>query len=102
MILLIYIYPTGDYTSSSGVYVNQHGDYGGITRSSYPASIISGLLFKNEFIQVYEMNPNNVKETMIVNFRKKGRRNVNLGGCIKVTIQFISASTQHIICSCTA
>ena len=91
-----YISPTGDYTSSSGVYGNQYGVYGGTTKSINPASLISGILFKNE------VNPNNAKETMIVNFGETGRRNVNLGYSIEVTIQFISAYTQRPICTCTA
>lgn len=97
-----YVSPTGDYTSSSGVYGNQYGVYGGTTKSTNPASIISGILFKNGFIQVNEVNPTNANETMIVNFGETGRRNVNLGYSIEVTIQFISASTQRPICSCTA
>ena len=97
-----YISPTGDYTSSSGVYGNQYGVYGGITKSINPASLISGILFKNGFIQVNEVNPNNAKETMIVNFGETGRRNVNLGYSIEVTIQFLSAYSQRPICICTA
>lgn len=97
-----YISPTGDYTSSSGVYSNQYGVYGGTTKSINPASLISGILFKNGFIQVNEVNPSNAKETMIVNFGETGRRNVNLGYSIEVTIQFISAYTQRPICTCTA
>lgn len=97
-----YISPTGDYTSSSGVYGNQYGVYGGTTKSINPASLISGILFKNGFIQVNEVNPNNAKETMIVNFGETGRRNVNLGYSIEVTIQFISAYSQRPICTCTA
>lgn len=97
-----YVTPTGDYTSSSEVFSNQYGVFGGTTKSTNPASIISGILFKNGFIQVNEVNPNNAKETMIINFGETGRRNVNLGYSIEVTIQFISASTQQPICTCTA
>ena len=97
-----YISPTGDYTSSTGVFGNQYGVYGGLTKSLNPASLISGILFKNGFIQVNEVNPKNAKETMIVNFGETGRRNVNLGYSIEVTIQFISAYTQRPICTCTA
>lgn len=97
-----YVSPSGDYTSSSGVYGDKYGVYGGITKSINPSSIISGILFKNGYIQVNEINPNNVDKTMIVNFGESGRRNVNLGYSIEVTIQFISAATQLPICSCTA
>lgn len=97
-----YISPTGDYTSSAGVYGNRYSVYGGETKSTNPASLISGILFKNGFIQVSEIHTNNAKETMIVNFGETGRRSVNLGYSIEVTIQFVSASTQLPICTCTA
>lgn len=97
-----YLTPTGDYTSSSGVYGSQFGVFSGATKTTNPGAIISGILFKNGYIQVNEISPNNVKETMIVNFGETGRRNVNLGYSIEVTIQFISAETQLPICSCTA
>ncbi|MDE6285968.1 MAG: hypothetical protein K2L99_03130 [Muribaculaceae bacterium] len=97
-----YLSPTGDYSSSTGVYANQYGIYGGTTKSTNPSSIISGILFKNGYIQVNEVNPTNANETMIVNFGETGRRNVNLGYSIEVTIQFISAANQLPICSCTA
>ena len=97
-----YVSPTGDYTSSSGVYSNQFGVYGGTTNSTTPSTIISGILIKNGYIQVNEVNPENANETMIVNFGETGRRTVNLGYSIEVTIQFISATNQHPICTCTA
>lgn len=97
-----YVSPTGDYASNSGVYGNQLGVYGGATKSINPATIISGILLKNGFIQVNEVNSKNIKETMIVNFGETGRRNVNFGYSIEVTIQFVSAYTQLPICSCTA
>ena len=97
-----YVTPTGDYTSSSGIYGNQYGVYGGTTKSINPAYIISGILFKNGFIQVHEVNSNNAKETMVVNFGETGRRNINLGYSIEVTIQFVSATDQRLICTCTA
>ncbi|MDE6249491.1 MAG: hypothetical protein K2M29_07255 [Paramuribaculum sp.] len=97
-----YVSPTGDYTSSSGVYGNQYGVYGGTTKSTNPCNIISGILIKNGYIQVNEVNPNNARETMIVSFGETGRRNVNLGYSIEVSIQFISAATQLPICICTA
>lgn len=97
-----YVSPTGDYTSSSGVYGNQYGVYGGQTKSTNPSTVIAGILFKNGYIQVNEIDPHNAKETMIVNFGETGRRSVNLGYSIEVTIQFISAATQLPICICTA
>lgn len=100
--LYFYISPTGDYTSSAGIYGNRNRIYGGPIKSINPASLISGILFKNGFIQVNEVNPDNAKKTMIVNFGETGRRDVNLGYSIEVTIQFTSAYTQRPICTCTA
>lgn len=97
-----YITPTNDYTSSTGVYGNQYGMYGGITKTTNPSSVISGILIKNGFIQLNEINPDRLKETMIVNFGETGRRNVNLGYSIEITIQFISADSNNPICVCTA
>ena len=42
------------------------------------------------------------KETVIVNYGESGRRNCRFGYTIEVTIQFISADTNQMICSCTA
>lgn len=39
---------------------------------------------------------------MIVNFGESGRRNVNLGYSIEVTIQFLNAKTLNPIVVCTA
>lgn len=97
-----YVTPTGDYRSTTPIFGNQSLIYGGSTKSTNPGSVISGVLLKNGFIQVNEINPNNAKETMIVNFGETGRRNVNFGYSIEVTIQFISAATQLPICTCSA
>ena len=42
------------------------------------------------------------KETVIVNYGESGRRNRGFGYTIEVTIQFISADTNQMICACTA
>jgi len=101
-----YVSPTKDYTSrsSSQFYANQYGAYGreGDTKITNPGSVILGILLKNGFVPVNEVNPDNAQETMLVNFGEAGRRSVNLGYSIEVTIQFVSASTQRPICSCTA
>lgn len=101
-----YITPTGDYTSESaslavpiglGMYVGT-----GNTKTTTPSHIIAGILIKNGYVQVHEVNPENAQETMIVNFGETGRHNQSIGYSIEVTIQFVSASTQRMICTCTA
>ncbi|MCM1170316.1 MAG: hypothetical protein NC324_10325 [Bacteroides sp.] len=101
-----YINPTGDYTSNSsslavpiglGMYVGASG-----MKTTTPSHVIAGILIKNGYIQVHEVKPEIARETMIVNFGETGRRDVNLGYAIEVSIQFISAFTQRPICTCTA
>lgn len=100
----VYITPTTELTSSSsGVYGNQYGVYGGsTTKSLNPSDVISGILIKHGYIRLPELNPQLIDETLIVNYGESGRRNVNLGYSIEVTIQFLSAKTNMPICVCTA
>lgn len=93
----VYIYPTKSLTSSSG------GVYGSTTSKSVnPSDVISGILLKNGFSQLPELKPELTDETLIVNYGESGRRNRGLGYTIEVTIQFLSAKTNTIVCSCTA
>jgi len=96
-----YVTPTNELSSSSSVYGNKHGVYGGTMKSINPADVISGVLFKNGFIRVDRILPENADKTMVINFGESGRRNVNLGYSIEVTIQFINAVTQKPIVICT-
>lgn len=100
----VYITPTTGLTSSaSGVYGNQYGIYGGSsTKSINPSDVISGILIRNGYIRLPELNPQLLDETLIVNYGESGRRNVNLGYSIEVTIQFLSAKTNKPVCICTA
>lgn len=93
----VYIIPTTGLTSS------QSGVYGGsTTKSLNPSDIISGILIKHGYIRLPEINPQLLDETLIVNYGESGRRNVNLGYSIEVTIQFLSAKTNMPISICTA
>lgn len=94
--------PIDNYVSKIGVYNGKSGVYVEKEEAIDPAPIISGILLKNGFIPITEVTPNNVKETMIVNFGETDRRSVNLGYSIEVTIQFVSAYSKSLICSCTA
>ena len=95
-----YISPTKELTSSTG---STYGGYGSsITKSVNPRDIIAGILIQNGFIIVPEIKSEHAKETVIVNYGESGRRYRGLGYTIEVTIQFISADTNQMICSCTA
>jgi len=99
-----YISPTKELTSSSGgTYGGQYGIYGSsTTKSVNPSDVIAGVLIKEGFIILPELKSELSNETLIVNYGESGRRNRGLGYTIEVTIQFISAETKQMICSCTA
>lgn len=99
-----YISPTKELTTSSGrTYGGQYGIYGAsTTKSVNPSDVIAGALIKEGFIILPELKSELSNETLIVNYGESGRRNRGLGYTIEVTIQFISAETKQMICSCTA
>lgn len=100
----IYITATSNLTSGSGgVYGGQYGTYGSSTSKSVnPSDVITGILTKEGFIRLPELKPELTDETLIVNYGESGRRNRGLGYTIEVTIQFVSAKSNKLICSCTA
>ena len=97
----IYISPTNSLTSGSGATIG--GQYYSSSKSVNPNDVITGILLKEGFIKLPELKQELSNETLIVNYGESGRRNTGLGGyTIEVTIQFISATSQTPICSCTA
>ena len=99
-----YITPTSELTSSSGgVYGSQYGTYGSTTTKSLnPSDVISGVLLKQGMIRLPELDPELLDKTLVVNYGESGRRNLNLGYSIEVTIQFLQARTHSVVCICTA
>ena len=99
-----YIPQTKELTSSAGgTYGGQYGIYGAsTTKSVNPSDVIAGILIKEGYIILPELKSNLSDETLIVNYGESGTRNRGLGYTIEVTIQFISAKTSEMICSCTA
>ena len=100
----VYITPTSELTSgSSRVYGGKYGVYGGgSTKTINPSDVISGIMLKQGYIRLPELNPELLDQTLIVNYGESGRRNVNFGYSIEVTIQFLSAKTNMPVCICTA
>lgn len=90
----VYVMPTSGYISGGSVYSG--------TKSVNPRDMISGILMKEGYTILPEMRPELLDETIIVNYGESGRRNVLLGYTIEVTIQFISAKTNEMICTCAA
>ena len=99
-----YISPTKELTSSTGgTYGGQYGIYGSsTTKSVNPSDVIAGILIKQGYIILPELKSELANETLIINYGESGRRNRGLGYTIEVTIQFSSAKTNEMICSCTA
>lgn len=97
----IYISPTNSLTSSSGATIGTQ--YYSASKSVNPSDVISGVLSKEGFIRLPELKQELFGETIIVNYGESGKRKTGLGGyTIEVTIQFISAKMNTLICSCTA
>ena len=99
-----YITPTSSLSSSSGgVYGNAYGVYGStISKSINPADVISGILMKNGFILIPELNDEIKDRTIIINYGETGRRNVFWGYTIEITLQILSADTFEVLCTTTA
>ena len=99
-----YLTPTSDLTSGSGsVYGNKFGAFGITqTKSLNPSDVISGILLKQGMIRLQELEQCLLDKTLIVNYGESGRRNLNLGYSIEVTIQFLQARTHSVVCVCTA
>lgn len=99
----VYITPTAEVTSSTGVaYAIGNGLYGNTSKTINPSDVISGIFLKNGFIRLPELKPELLDQTIVVNYGESGRRNKGLGYTIEVTIQILSAKTSEPICICTA
>ena len=62
----------------------------------------SWVLMKKGFIIVPELKPENESHTIVVNYAETGRRNLNLGYAIEITIQILSATDNSLLCTGTA
>lgn len=102
-----YITPTDEFISGSGsTYGYGYGVYGAsTTKTVNPADVITGILIKKGLVVLPHLKPELATETIIVTYGESGRRNLwggLLGYTMEVTIQFISAETHQVICTCTA
>ena len=98
-----YIIPTKELTSSSGgTFGGMYGIYGlSTTKSVNPSDVISGILIKEGFIILPELKSELSHETIVVNYGEIGKRARGLGHTMEIIIQFISADTNELLCSCT-
>ena len=95
----VYITPTQELTSSTGSVYNGYGSTQ--SKSINPSDVIAGSLLKKGYTRLPQLVPELLDETLIVNYGESGRRNRGLGYTIEVTIQFLSARTNKIVCTCT-
>ncbi len=97
----IYITPTNSLTSGSGATIG--GQYYSSSKTVNPSDVIGGILTKGGLIRLPALKSELTDETLIINYGESGRRNTGFGGyTIEVTIQFVSAKKNTLICSCTA
>ena len=97
----IYISQTKSLTSSTGASID--GQYYSTSKSVNPRDVITGILAKEGYILIPDLQEKLSNETLIANYGESGRRNTGLGRyTIEVTIQFVSSTSNSLVCSCTA
>lgn len=96
----IYVSPTRERTSGTG---SGFGTYSAsITQSVNPSDVISGILINEGFTILPELKPELTNETLIINYGEGGRRKRGLGSTLEIILQFLSAQSYEILCTCTA
>ena len=78
------------------------GGYFSIGNSVNPGDVISGYLIKKGFVILKEKENDLINKTLIVNYGESGRRDVFWGYTTEVTIQFLTANTNEVVCVTTA
>ena len=96
----IFLSTTNSLTSSTGLTIS--GQFYSTSKSINPSDVITGILTKNGFIRLTELNADLLDQTLIVNYGESGKRSTGLGYTIEVTIQFVSAKSNTLVASCTA
>lgn len=109
-----YVTETQALTSSEGHSNSNGGGFMGLfsglfsggtditTKTVNPGDVISGELAKYGFVILPELTPELEAQTVIVNYGESGSRKRGIKEATEVTIQFISADSKQLICSCTA
>ncbi|MCR5050428.1 MAG: hypothetical protein K6A36_05025 [Paludibacteraceae bacterium] len=96
----LYVTPTGGITSSSGVYGNAYGVFGGSTKTIVPSDAISGYLMKHGFNVVTSVIPEKANKTLIVSYGYTGRRFIyHKSYASGIIIQMRDAATQELVAS---
>ena len=97
----VFVVPTAAVTSSSGVYGDQYGVYGGETKTISPSEVISGYLMKKGYTPIPSVTDDLADKTLVVSYGFTGRRQLGLfayASCI--IIQMRDAKTHEMVASC--
>ena len=98
-----YITPTGEKSgTTTSIYNTGYGAYGTTQqKSTNPADVISGFLIKRGYIRIAELPGLHPEETLIINYGESGKRRFGIWGAytLEVTIQFLSVTTNEILCT---
>ena len=78
------------------------GGYFSTGKSVNSGDVISGYLIKKGFVILKEKENDLINKTLIVNYGESGRRDVFWGYTTEVTIQFLTANTNEVVCVTTA
>ena len=98
-----YIIPTSGVTSSSGVYGNQYGVYGGATKTINPSEVIAGNLMQRGYTILPELSPDLAAKTLIVSYGYTGRRQLSaFSYASSIIIQMRDAKTHKMVAECEA
>lgn len=93
--------PTNGVISSSGVYGNQYGIYGGDTHTTNPSELIAGYLMKKGYSALSYIVPDLAEQTLVVTYGETGASSILLPKA-GVIIQFKDAKTHQLVASSEA
>lgn len=98
-----FVNPAGVKSGGTGyVTGNNLGVFGATTtKSTDPIDIISGYLMKLGYVRIAEIDDKISDKTLVISYGETGRRSLNLGYAIEITLQFTSANTHSIVCTVT-
>jgi hypothetical protein len=102
----VYIMPTGSVTGSIGVYnIDRNYVAGGVTRTTNPTDMMSGILMQKGFAIMPHLDQNKLLETLVLSYGETGHRDVGflwLSNATSIIIQFRDAQTNDLIASVEA
>jgi hypothetical protein len=98
-----FVNPAGVKSGGTGyVTGNNYGVFGATTtKSTDPIDIISGYLMKQGYVRVADIDDDISDKTLVISYGETGRRSLNLGYAIEITLQFTSAKTHTLVCTVT-